>query len=271
MNTPHVIVSFTSWPPAMEFVPEAVRSILHGSVLPDRVVLYLTASQFPDRVLPPGVEALARSEARFEVRWCEGPNMRSYTKLVPALADFPDDVVVTIDDDKHYNRRMLERLLGWHRRRPEMIIAHNVRHIMADRDGVLKGYFQWKRYKPRTYWRNFPRPGYDNLLFGMGGVLYPPRSLDATMFDPEVFTKLAPTVDDVWFWAAATSAGTKVLPIPFGQHKPRALGKPAAIALGTINIHSGVDVNRDVMIEILKRYPTVKARLEESIGREIVI
>jgi hypothetical protein len=260
-----VIVSLTSWPPAIAFVPGAVRSILAGSVLPDKVVLYLTASQFPDGVLPAEIETLKIENPRFEVRFWE-ENIRSYTKLVPVLHDFPDDIIVTVDDDMRYPKRMLEMLLHLHRRYPDMIIAHNVRRIMTDAEGVLKGYFDWKRYKPVRYWRHLPKPGYRNLLFGLGGVLYPPHSLDEGMMHPEFFMSMAPTVDDVWFWAAATAQGTKVFPVPFGYFRPRHLGKPAEIALGTGNTRSGVDVNRNVMLEILKRYPVIKERLEQDTG-----
>lgn len=270
MNNPKVIVSLTSWPPAIEFVPAAVRSIMEGSVKPDRLVLYLTASQFPGGTLPEGIEELKREYLCFDVRMVD-ENIRSYTKLVPALADFPDDIIVTIDDDIRYRPRTLERLLRWHRRHPDMIIAHNVRRITTDRNGTLKGYFEWKRYKPHTYWRHFPRPGFQNLLFGLGGVLYPPHALDAEMLDPAIFMSMAPTVDDVWFWASATSKGTKVYPMPFGYRRPIALGKPIEIALGTGNTRSGVDVNRNVLIEVLRKFPAVRQRLEGSLGRSVTL
>lgn len=262
-----VIVSLTSFPAAIGFVPAAVESVLRGSVLPDKVVLYLTAGQFPGGIVPPEVEAL-KANPLFEVRFWE-ENIRSYTKLVPALADFPDDIIVTIDDDQRYPRRMLEKLLCWHGRHPDHIVAHNVRRIMTRRDGTLKGYFEWDRYKPVRYLWHPPTASFRNLLFGLGGVLYPPRALDAEMLDPRLFMELAPTVDDVWFWAAATSQGTRVLPVPFGYFKPHPLGKPAGIALGTGNTRSGVDVNKLAMEAILRRFPLVKRRLEESTGNPV--
>lgn len=261
-----VIVSLTSWPPAIGFVPDAVRSILEGTVVPDRIVLYLTSSQFPDRVLPPEIEALKAAEPRFEVRfWDEA--IRSYTKLVPALHDFPDDIIITIDDDTHYHPRMVEKLLLWHAKRPGIIIAHNARRMATDGKGNLKPYFRWKRYKPYHYLERWPKPGFRNLLFGVGGVLYPPHSLDASMLRAELFVAMAPTVDDVWFWAAAVSAGTKILPVPFGYWQIEALGKPEEFALGTGNTRSGVDVNRLAVEDILAKYPVIRERLESETGR----
>ena len=45
-----VIVSMTSFPAAIAYAERAVRSILAGSVLPDKVVLYLTFSQFGEDI-----------------------------------------------------------------------------------------------------------------------------------------------------------------------------------------------------------------------------
>jgi hypothetical protein len=265
---PKVIVSLTSWPPAIGFVPEAVRSLLNGTVLPDKIVLYLTASQFPDRRLPTEIEELKAREPLFEVRfWDE--NIRSYTKLVPALHDFPDDVIITVDDDMRYGPRTVERLVRAHSRRPDTIIAHNARRISLDGEGRLRPYRRWTRYKPHRYLWMWPRPGFRNLLFGFAGVLYPPRALDAAMLDPALFMSMAPTVDDVWFWAAATSAGTPVYPLPFGRLKPPPLGKSLDITLTRVNIRSGVDVNTDAVVGILKKFPVVRRRLEESIGKKI--
>lgn len=48
MYKPQVIVSLTSFPAAISFATQAIQSILQGSVLPDKIVLYLTFSQFLD-------------------------------------------------------------------------------------------------------------------------------------------------------------------------------------------------------------------------------
>ena len=78
---------------------------------------------------------------------------------------------------------------------------------------------------------------------GVGGVLYPPHSLKADMMDVELFTKLAPSTDDIWFWAAGAANGFPVVPVPFGRNKPRGLHKPKELSLKTNNFKAGVDRN----------------------------
>lgn len=253
-----VIVSLTSFPAAIPYVLPTVRSILAGSVLPDKVVLYLTTSQFSDKSLPNELVQMVKENPIFEIRFYDPP-IRSYTKLIPALIDFPESVIVTVDDDIIYEKHMLAKLLAWHKRYPEFILAHRVRRIILDAP-----YSRWKKYK----WYNFVlkrlHPGYKNLLTGVGGVLYPPGALKKEMLKEELFTKLAPTADDFWFWAAAVANGTKIMPIPFGYNRPYEVGKPREISLMSINYKSGVDRNMEVLKAILSTYPEIKNRIDNE-------
>ena len=95
MSQQQVIVSLTSFPPAISYAARAVQSILNGSVLPDKVVLYLTFAEFGEKGIPKDLQELAKNNPRFEIR--DYPiNIRSYRKLVPALTDFPDAIIVLL-------------------------------------------------------------------------------------------------------------------------------------------------------------------------------
>lgn len=252
-----IIVSLTSFPAAIRFVLPAVKSILAGTELPDRIVLYLTYSQFGgEEGIPQDLRDLARENPIFEIRNYDS-EIRSYRKLIPALKDFPEAIIVTIDDDVDYSPFMLSSLLRLHRRFPDRILAHRAKRILPD-----KPYCKW----PKLRWYHFLinkfkiRP--DIIQTGIGGVLYPPHSLKTDMLDERKFTKLAPTTDDLWFWAAAVANGTTVMPVPFGPHnKPKGLGKPQAIALKSVNFKSGTDRNYAAFKAIINEYPIVGKRL----------
>ena len=49
----------TSFPAAIPYAVKAIKSVLKGSVLPDKLVLYLTASQFKNSKLPFELERMA--------------------------------------------------------------------------------------------------------------------------------------------------------------------------------------------------------------------
>jgi hypothetical protein len=246
----------TSFPQAVSFAVRAVQSILDGSVKPDKIVLYLTFSQFPS--LPPELAALANKNPLFEFRNYER-DIRSYRKLIPALGDFPNDIIVTVDDDVFYNKNMLRDLLRLHARYPNALIAHRVKRLKL---GIP--YRKWRKYRWYNFFTKDLRPQFKNLQTGCGGVLYPPNSLKLEMLDPDIFTEMAPTVDDIWFWAAAVANGTKLAPVPFGHSKPRGLGKPKTLSLKKINVKSGTDVNRAALESILEKYPIIRQRIENE-------
>ena len=78
-----VIVSLTSFPAAITYATDAIKSILEGNTLPDKLVLYLTFSQFEDNKIPLELTTLANNNPLFEIR-NYNEDIRSYRKLIPA-------------------------------------------------------------------------------------------------------------------------------------------------------------------------------------------
>ena len=250
-SKPQVVVSLTSFPQAIPYAVGAIRSILNGSVLPDRLVLYLTFSQFGDEGLPEELTSLSRENPVFEIRNYDR-DIRSYRKLIPALADFPDAIIITIDDDVDYHRHMLRDLLAMHDTDPHAVWAHRAKLIKPD-----KPYRKWPKYRWYHFLLKRIHNGFTNLPTGAAGVLYPPHSLRPDMLDPDLFTRVAPSTDDIWFWAAAVRNGVPVIPVPFGYNKPRGLHKPKALSLKTINFKSGTDRNSMALHAITALYPDI--------------
>lgn len=252
---PQVIVSMTSFPAAIMYAAKAVKSILDGSVLPDKVVLYLTFSQFGDDGVPQELLSLAENNPVFEIRNYD-LDIRSYRKLIPALHDFPDAIIVTVDDDVRYHRNMLRDLLRLHEEVPHAVLAHRAKLM---KPGLP--YRKWRKYRWYHFLACKIRSGFTNIQTGVGGVLYPPHSLNEEMLDVELFTSIAPTTDDIWFWAAAVANGTPIVPVPFGHNKPRGVGKPRELSLKTTNFKSKIDRNAAALDSIVKVYPEVGRRI----------
>lgn len=250
-----VVISLTSYPAAMPYVIPAIKSLLRGAALPDRLVLYLTASQFPDGKVPEELLRLKDENPLFEIRFYD-KDIRSYTKLIPALKDFPEAVIVTVDDDQRYHRNMLKDLLKVHSMFDDVIVAHRVRRVAIDTP-----YSKWKKYKWPDFLFHRYHPRFGNLQTGVGGVLYPPHSLKEEMLGEDLFMALAPTTDDIWFWAAAVANGTKIIPVPFGVSAPHGVGKPASLSLMTQNYASGTDKNLKNFNAILEKYPEIRTKL----------
>ena len=199
---------------------------------------------------------LSKDNPIFEIR--DYPHeIRSYMKLIPALKDFPDAVIVTVDDDIRYDRDMLKKLLSLHYEYPEDVIAHRAKKI-----AVGHPYKKWRKYR----WYHFLRKRIHKspliMQTGVAGVLYPPGSLKKEMTDTEEFLKIAPTTDDIWFWAAAVMNGKTIIPVPFGKNKPKEVGKPKSLSLKTVNFKSGEDKNLAALNNILATYPALREKIK---------
>ena len=252
-----VIVSLTSFPAAIPYATEAIKSILEGSTLPDKLILYLTFSQFEDAKIPSELTNLANNNALFEIL-NYNEDIRSYRKLIPAIKDFPNDIVVTIDDDVSYHKNMLRDLLQLHKQIPDAIIANRAKKIKLNAP-----YRNWKKYRWYHFLFNKLHFSFRNIQTGVGGVLYPPNSLNKEMIHSNLFKEIAPTSDDIWFWAAAVANGTYIIPFPFGKYnKPKGLKKPKNLSLKTVNFKKGSDLNRTAFEKILNKYPIVKKRIK---------
>ena len=253
-----VVVSMTSFPPAIAYATKALRSLLKGSVLPDKLILYLTFAQFADGEIPAELKQLEAESPIFEIRNYD-PDIRSYRKLIPALIDFPEAIIVTVDDDANYHKHMLRDLLQMHAKLPHAVLAHRAKRISPG-----KPYRKWKKYRWYDFVLKRIHISYANLQTGVGGVLYPPHSLRADMMDIDLFTRIAPSCDDFWFWAAAVRNGYPVVPMPFGRNKPRGLHKPKSLSLKTGNFKGGIDRNTAALNAIIEQYPEIANLLNDK-------
>lgn len=197
---PHdIIVSLTTYGRRIYDVALTIESIMQQSMKANRIVLWLDDS-FKDKTLP---SALTKQIGRgLEIAYCK--DIRSYTKLIPSLKSFPDDAIITVDDDVLYDPYLLCNLITAYQKNRNSIHCCRAHRMLFDADGTLKPYNQWEACVKET--------GINKNLFftGVGGVLYPPHSLDEAILDEDVFLSICPDADDVWFNAMAIKKGTPV-------------------------------------------------------------
>ena len=112
--------------------------------------------------------------------------MGPHTKLVPALKAFPNDILVTADDDVFYPVNWFEQLRSAYLNDPGKIYTHRAHEIGLDENNNITPYNDWHFSVKKT-----DKP---ELLFptGVGGVLYPPHSLYHCCVYTTLFTQLTP-------------------------------------------------------------------------------
>lgn len=238
-----MVVSLTSFPARLPHIGPCLASLVAQLEPEDRIVLWLGEDRFPNGVAdqPDNVRDLFQEfGGRVEVRYTT--DIRSFTKLVPSLLAFPDETIVTFDDDIVYQAGTLARLKDAHRHNPSAIFAHCISDLYA-----VNG--EWRRTGG-----TFGLPwGHKNLriMLGMGGVLYPPHSLSAFVTDMKLIAEVTPKNDDFWFWYCATKKGTPILRVPNAIARPDMMGGVATIdALSAMNETNGDRINRESLKSI---------------------
>ena len=198
-----IVISLTSYPARINTIYKTIKSMLNQTLRPYKIVLVLGEDKFPRKELDLPEDLTTLFSDRFEILWTQ-KDLRSYTKLIPTLKAFPDKIIVTADDDVIYNSDWLEKLYKAYKKNPKLIHCHRAHKIKFDEDNQIMSYNNWKWNVSKT------KPSFNNFLTGVGGVLYPPNSLYKDIFNIELFQKLAPMADDIWFWAMAVLQGTKI-------------------------------------------------------------
>lgn len=191
-------VSLTTFPARIEHVHIAIETLMRQSFKPDRIVLWLAESQFPDHKLPEKLEQL--QDRGLTVRFCE--DLRSHKKYHYAFQEYPDDHIILADDDLFYPRDTVKRLVKLHKRHPKDIVCVSAQIVAPTLHSLP------------SVWP-VPEPGkrYVSCLeaqaFTGAGSLFPARWYTSEVFHTEKAMEIAPTADDLWLKAMSLTAGVR--------------------------------------------------------------
>lgn len=247
---PELIVSLTSYPPRIHTVHKTLGTILGQTLKADRVILWLAESEFPHREydLPESLTCLC--EQGLEIKWTK--DLKSYKKLIPALREFPEAIIVTADDDVYYAPDWLFYLYTAYLQRPGCVHCHRCTYFYLE-----NGQFKNISGGVKTY----KQPTYLHKLVGIGGVLYPPHSLHSDVLDEEKFCQLARTNDDIWFWFMAVKNNYRINVVENHMPKPKYVeGTQDGVCLYKIN-DKGEKLFEKDLHKMLEAYPEVKEKL----------
>jgi len=212
-----VIVSFTAIPSRFSSLHLTIKSLLKQSKLPKKILLWVdekSGKKLPSKVLK-------LQNDIFEIH--TSPYTFSHKKLIHTLKLFPDDIVVTVDDDLIYDKYLIENLYKSHLENKDVVIGNRCREITYKNNKLLP-YIKW----PFRDEKGSIKEEKNLMPVGAFGILYPPHILSEIVFDMDLLQKLSPKSDDLWFKTCTLLNGKKsivatikhtdfITPIPFTQ------------------------------------------------------
>ncbi|KZX10261.1 glycosyltransferase family 2 protein [Methanobrevibacter filiformis] len=206
-RSPQLIVSLTSSLKTIYNNHYTLYSLLTQKTKPDELILWLSKEEFPnlEEDIPIKIKNLKKNG--LTIKWCE--DIGSYKKLIPSLKEYPNDIIVTADDDVLYQKDWLEKLYNEYD--GENIIAHSTKRISSNVDGDITPYSEWKPTETNE-------ESILNYFDEECGVLYPPNSLYVYILN-SLSMKSSPN-NNIFAWTMAVKNDTKIKPVLEGYSKP---------------------------------------------------
>lgn len=254
-----LIISLTSFPERLYDIHFCLYSLLNQKFKPDRVILWLAEEQFPNKESDIPDEVIKLKNNGLEIKWCE--DLGAYKKLIPSLKLYPNDLIVTADDDLFYSEDWLKQLYEEHIKYPNEIISQRSRKISLIGDNSFTCYDDWK------FILDDESPSHFNFSTNGAGSLFPPNCLYKDIVNENLFKELSPHADDVWIWAMAVLNRTKVRVVP--NNKPSLVYVNLARELNILDertlYFSNVSGGNDSQIEnVINHYPKILEILMEK-------
>jgi len=223
-----VIVSLTSYPARFKDIHLCLQSILNQTVKVDHIIVWF-GSDVNEGLLTNEMKML--EQFGVEYRYDTDKNLKPHKKYFYAMQEYPNDIVITVDDDVVYPRGMVARLIKEHIKYPNAICAGRVHRIIFDKNGSILPYSSWMHEDDLI-----KEPSFRLTPIGIGGVLYPPGCLDERVFCLEGIEKCI-NADDLWLKCAAVSKGTKTVRAGFASRFLREIEDSQKTALRDTNVN----------------------------------
>lgn len=180
-------VSLTTFGTRINETYLAIESIGLQTLKPGRIVLWLTEGEYNH--LPSTLKKLQKRGLTINYY----KDIKAYKKLIPSIRKYPNDIIITIDDDIIYGRELVENLYMKHKEYNNTVCCGDAK-LITTLDKKLTPYNTWHSNTNETY-----HPNAKTFPIGFAGTLYFPGCFHTDILNEEKFMKLCPYNDDIWF------------------------------------------------------------------------
>ncbi len=258
----NVIVSLTSHPGRILTIDQCIKSLLEQTVLPQKILLWLSQKQFPtlEHGLPKKLlKMLEENAAVFELRWTED-DLAPHKKYYYTMKEYPEFPIIIVDDDVIYDTTLVEKLMESYKKYPDCVSCMRANLIMFKPNGELRSYNGWLK----GYTILLDQPSYQLLPTGVGGVLYPPKCLPVEAFDSNVIKETCHYCDDLWLKVMSVHNGYRTV-VPSNYCAYEEIDGTQDVALWRKNVDRD---NNDISMEkILNYYDSAMGNKQELLRK----
>lgn len=202
-NEKNITISFTTYPARVKCLPMVIGSLVRQTRKPNRIVLYLSKLQFADLNNP--IFSSIKKQG-VEIKLCDS-DLRSHKKYLYAIQEFPEDLIITVDDDIIYDKNLVDDLYQSYLRHPNAVSAKRVHRIRFDSANKVKPYLEWDIATQEL----IDTESFELVATGCGGILYPPYGLIQEYSNVEVIRETCMNADDLWLKVMELMNGTPVV------------------------------------------------------------
>lgn len=250
-DMPQVVVSLTTYPKRFSDLDLCIKSILHQTYKPDKIIIWLgsdTISELAEKYLS------KYNKYGVEYRIDNENNYYSHKKYIYAIKEFGDSIIITLDDDLIYPKKTIESLIKKYRQYPNAIIARRVHEITWNGNNINS----YKKWNFECFTIRVPS---NKLCATTGaGTLFPPYIFRCEDMDYELIKEFAPTADDIWLKMMAVKNNIKVVWAGNFFQMPPEIVSDKKDALTSINVKE--NKNDYYIKNIIKKYNFTKSNFQ---------
>ncbi|GHU70243.1 glycosyl transferase [Clostridia bacterium] len=235
-------MSTTTYPPRLKTVSLSLLSVFTQSIRPGKVILYLGKNVHEGNI-PKSVFKYKK----YGLEIIQLPDdMQSHKKYLYAIPAFPNNIVVTVDDDIIYSRKLIESLIDAYTEYPYCALGIRTHEITFDGNNQILPYKDWN-WEQTT----ISKPSHKLMITTVGGALYPPNIFPKLAFDKALIKKLALNNDDLWLKFIEIHANIKVVNVNLIKGRNIDIPKKLDYTLSYDNVVKG---GNDIILKALMEY-----------------
>lgn len=232
-----IIISMTTFPKRFENIDLCIKSLLLQTMKPDKIIIWLGSdsdefmiSKYLRKYEKYGITIFVDSDL----------NIKSHKKYYYALNNYPNDIIITVDDDLIYPFDMVESLYNMYLKYPKCIVGRRVHKITFENNKISK-YNNWI-----TECNDTLIPSNQLFITTGAGTLFPPYLKKDDLLNVELMMKYAPTADDVWINLISIKNNVKRVWAPNNLQMPTTIKKSQHFSLVKKNVEENYN---DIYIE----------------------